>query len=161
MIVEREMDITTVPEGIILHGCNAQGVMGSGVARALRDKWPRIFRPYATGCAQVFDKSQLLGEVFPVRVQDDPLIMVINGITQVDFGADGKRYADIGAISTVVELAIMAAHHAKLPLYIPQIGALRGGLDWEGEVFPAIVEAHDALADEGYDVEIIVCTFKE
>ncbi len=33
-------DIRCVSSGIIVHGCNAQGVMGSGVALALRTTWP-------------------------------------------------------------------------------------------------------------------------
>src|SRR5271167_114181 len=45
-------DITTVDEGIIAHGCNCQGVMGSGVARFLRDKYPQIFPYYQDLCGQ-------------------------------------------------------------------------------------------------------------
>ena len=40
-------DIITSLDDHIVHGCNAQGVMGSGVAKALRDEWPQIFKPYA------------------------------------------------------------------------------------------------------------------
>ena len=36
-------DITTVePPGIIAHGVNCQNIMGSGVAKALFQKWPLV-----------------------------------------------------------------------------------------------------------------------
>lgn len=40
------MDITTATRGIVVHGVNCQGVMGSGVALAIRTKWPQIFESY-------------------------------------------------------------------------------------------------------------------
>ena len=39
-------DICSVNSGIIVHGCNAQGVMGSGVAKAIRLKYPQVFEDY-------------------------------------------------------------------------------------------------------------------
>ena len=29
-------------KGIIMHGCNAQGVMGSGLAKDIRERWPAV-----------------------------------------------------------------------------------------------------------------------
>lgn len=49
-------DITELPNGInvIMHCCNTLNVMGSGVALALKDKWPEVYQAdcdaNAVGC---------------------------------------------------------------------------------------------------------------
>lgn len=32
--------------GILVHGCNCKGVMGSGVAAAIRNRWPDVYKAY-------------------------------------------------------------------------------------------------------------------
>lgn len=39
-------DITTVNWGIIAHGVNCRGRMSSGVAAAIRSKWPIVYDKY-------------------------------------------------------------------------------------------------------------------
>ena len=41
-----QKDITTERHGLIIHGVNCQGVMGSGVALAIRNKWPVVYDEY-------------------------------------------------------------------------------------------------------------------
>lgn len=43
-------DITKAKENIIGHQVNCKGVMGSGVALDLRNKYPAIFDPYKNNC---------------------------------------------------------------------------------------------------------------
>ena len=51
----------------IIHGCNSKGVMGSGVAKVLREKYPRAYQDYN----DVYNNYGLeLGDVI-VSVQDD------------------------------------------------------------------------------------------
>ena len=35
-------DITKATEQVIAHGCNCQGRMGAGVAKAIARKWPKV-----------------------------------------------------------------------------------------------------------------------
>ena len=79
-----------VDRGLIVHGCNAQGVMGSGVAAIVRGRWPEAYDRYI---AQ--NPHYILGEVIPVKVTDR--LIVVNAITQEFFGTD-KRHADYDAI---------------------------------------------------------------
>ena len=39
-------DLLNSPDRIIVHGCNAQGVMGAGVAKAIRTKYPEAYSNY-------------------------------------------------------------------------------------------------------------------
>lgn len=148
MITRRKMDITTVVSGVIVHGCNAQGVMGSGVARALRNKWPQIYDPYRRMCDKERYSQRLLGEVCPVDVSDDPTlpIYVLNGITQQLFGADGKPYADINAIRSVLKKSMDFASQHELDLYLPEIGCGLGGLKWD-DVQQVMHEVHAECAN--------------
>jgi O-acetyl-ADP-ribose deacetylase (regulator of RNase III) len=64
----------------IIHGCNAQGVMGSGVAKAIRDKYPQAYRDYN----DMYNSNGLeLGQIC-VSVQGDGKI-ILNAITQKKF----------------------------------------------------------------------------
>jgi len=39
-------NVLTVQNGIICHQANCQGVMGAGIAKAIRDKWPTVYEIY-------------------------------------------------------------------------------------------------------------------
>lgn len=118
----RKGNLLDVTEGIILHGCNAQRVMGSGVALAVKQKYPEAFRAYIEG-------SQHLGVCTKEWVGDE--LLIINGITQAFYGRDGKRYVNYSAICDVFKESIVTAHAYDYALHFPKIGAGLGGGDWE------------------------------
>lgn len=155
MIQSITKDLTTVTRGIILHGCNAQGVMGSGVAKALRSKWPGIFLGYRNMCDQhAQDKKSLLGMIdlyvdSPLPINNQSLI-IMNAITQLNYGKDGKVYADIKAIKNVLDHAVLIARIYSLPIYMPKIGCGLGGLTFDIDLKPV-------LSSITHDVEIYVC----
>lgn len=147
-------DITQVTHGIIFQGCNARGVMGSGVAKAIRTKWPEVYEPYHAHCASADSRRELLGTVVWVDVTPDDtfgMLMIANGITQLDFGSDGKVYASTDAITQALETAAAYAILYNLPLYLPPVGCGLGGLSWDTDVKPIV----DSLCD--IDVDIFVC----
>lgn len=121
MIEYKKGNLLDVTEGIIVHGCNAQGVMGSGVALGIRNKYPAAYRAY-------MDNTRCLGSSSKEWVTDD--ILVINGITQEFYGRDGKRYVNYAAICKVFEEAVSAARCYSYTLNFPKIGAGLGGGDW-------------------------------
>ena len=148
-------DITTVGgRSVILHGCNDQNRMGSGVAKAIYTKWPEVkekYHQYGDYC----DREKLpmeLGYVSFVWVKDD--IMVLNGITQHKFGYDGNKYARPSAILKCLIKACEWCIATGFQLYIPRIGSGLGGLDWETEVVPLVNSVEMA-----YEMEIIVCDY--
>lgn len=128
-------DITTAnthANNIIVHGCNAQGVMGSGVAAAIRNKWPGTFDEYNSYVrSKGAGNPELLGKVIPYADPDSQII-IANAITQLDFGRDGKKYVSYQAVDsafkTVVEIA--SGFNGSLGIHYPMIGAGLGGGDW-------------------------------
>lgn len=128
-----ERDITTVERGVIAQGVNCQHAMGSGVALAIMRKWPRVYEAYM---ANLFG-GQMLGTAHLINVGNDDL-WIANCYTQEYFGSDGKQYASAEAIHDAFGFVFEHARIYKLPLYLPQIGAGLGGLDWELDVEPII-----------------------
>lgn len=121
-------DLLTVDRGIILHGCNAQGVMGSGVAKLIRAKWPGAYAAYR---AAYEDKGLKPGQTVWYRASADPLLMIGNAITQQFYGRDPSRvYVDYDAVRACMREAGAAARRFNLPVHYPMIGAGLGGGDW-------------------------------
>lgn len=100
MIVQELVgDVTSPTVGIIGHGVNCQGVMGSGVAKAIREKFPQAYTEYKKLCDRTKPES-LLGVTQLVQITDD--LYVANMFTQLNYGADGKQYASIVAIREAI-----------------------------------------------------------
>ena len=103
---EIKKDLTTVTDGIVAHGCNCAGGFGSGIAGAIKNKWPAV-------------------------AQD---LIVANCYTQEFYGPGDRRYADPDAIEACLYQLLEIAMEAELDLYIAKIGCGLGGLSWEHEV---------------------------
>jgi len=125
-------DITAETSGLILHSVNAQGVMGSGVAKAIRNKWPEVYEAYRTHV----QGSAAMGKVQFVSIEDG--LYVANLWGQEFFGNDGKVYADPNAIAKGLATAFEFCDDYNLELKMPKIGGKLGGLNWETQVLPTI-----------------------
>ena len=123
-------DITSVTSGIICHGVNCQGVMGSGVAKAIRNKWPDVYKAYK----QQPTGGDMLGVCHTICVQDEPELIVANCYTQEYYGKDGRVYASIKAIEDSLSYAFFIASTFELTLHSPKIGCGLGGLRWYNKV---------------------------
>ena len=122
-------DILKTKYGFIVHQVNCQGVMGSGLAKSIKEKWPIVFENYK--------KIQVMrpGMVQTVRVNDTkekyPLY-VINLFGQDSYGRFGK-FTEYFAVRSALK-KIKKLREGKLmdiPIYFPyKIGCNRGGGDW-------------------------------
>lgn len=149
MFTEIQKDVTTVQDGIVLHGCNCVGGFGSGVAGAIRRVWPWVYEAFVKNGTG----PHLMGTVDIVTNDAYPELTVINGYTQETCGNDGKRYADIAAVDAVVIGALIHAQVTNKDLYLPKIGAGLGGLSWENEVKPLFLK----VSEEFPEVNMFVC----
>lgn len=117
---------------IIVQGVNCQGVMGSGVAKAIRQKYPEVFDPYST-FVQKFGAGNpdLLGHIAPY-VHEESELIIINAFTQLNFGSDGKKYVSYEAIQSAFKRTIttIAGQGPGVSVHYPMIGAGLGGGDW-------------------------------
>lgn len=116
-----------VTSGHIVHGCNAQGVMGSGVALGVKNTYPGAFENYLMH----YKRNDLkLGVAYPYRVNGE--LMIWNAVTQQHYGS-GKRFTNYEAIATCFEQIEEFITSAGTPteIHIPLIGSDRGGGKWE------------------------------
>ena len=141
---EINKNIVTVQEGIIAHGVNCQKRMNSGVARAIRARWPIVYEKYLS-------TNPTLGFVDFLPIKNN--LIVANCYTQKYYGSDGRRYASISAIENCMDTVIRYAAFLGLNVYIPRIGCGLGGLNWE-EVKPII----KAIEEFYISSEVIVCS---
>lgn len=130
MILIKEGDLFRAPSGIICHQVNCKGVMGRGVAKTFKEKYPFAFSKYKDLCKdRVPDK--LLGTVL-MRYEID------NKWTCCMFAQDDWRghgcntdYAAFDECCDAIKREIKALHLGDITINMPyRIGAGLGGGDW-------------------------------
>ncbi len=137
--------LENVKEGLIVHGCNAQGVMGAGIALAVRNRYPEAFEVYHN---KYLEDGLLLGTITYYRARPsmngrEPLI-VVNAVTQDGFGRD-KRYVDYPAVRRCFkEVAALARVTDVSAVHFPLIGCGLAGGEWS-VIEPIIEETLDGL----------------
>jgi len=113
---------------ILVHGCNAQGVMGSGIAKQIKDKWPGAYESYLNGSMELGD-----GSGYIIKRKS---LAIFNLITQNNYGRDPKQvYVDYDAIRigfrTINYYALIAdLENKQLIINFPLIGCGQANGDW-------------------------------
>lgn len=126
-------DLLETPFEIIAHQVNCMGKMNSGVAKQIRERFPRVYDAYITclkqlGADYLFGKSQIIW-------QDGHSIFNIFG--QYNYGYNGKQYTSYEALDSGFREAINSYRYndsddkRQITIAIPyKIGCDRGGGDW-------------------------------
>ena len=143
MILHRKGNILDSGADIICHQVNCQGAMNSGVAKAIRQKWPKVYTEYKAkcdyeeatvndlygGCENPIDWSEcLLGDIQVVLVDENKA--VINMFAQQYYGYDKKRYTSYDAFWTCLCEIREHITPGKKIAFPARIGCVRGGADW-------------------------------
>jgi hypothetical protein len=120
-----DQDILDVERGIIVHQCNAKGVMGAGLALAIKNKYPMAYKNYRWS----YENGALtLGGVQFVEVKAG--IVVCNLIGQNGYGRVGM-FTDYTAVRNGLELVKIYSDETKLQVYIPyKMSCGLAGGDW-------------------------------
>lgn len=134
MIDKKQMNILDVKEGVIFHGVNCKGVMGSGLAIQIREAYPVVFEKYREFLKETGGK---LGAVQIVQVSET--LQVGNIFSQSNYGRVKEiRYVSYDALDNAFR-SIKASFGKDVPLYFPLIGAGLANGNWE-VIFQMIVE---------------------
>lgn len=134
---------------LILHQVNCQGKMNSGVAKAIREKWPIVFEEYI----KLFSKDFFvvkLGICQPVSISDNQ--KVINMFSQDNYGYDGKMYTSYDAINTCLgKVKDYCVNNGYKRIALPyKMCCCRGGANWD--VIMAMIKAN--FEDSDITIEI-------
>jgi O-acetyl-ADP-ribose deacetylase (regulator of RNase III) len=110
--------------------------MGSGVAKAIREKWPRVYEDYKNE-----EKFKGLYEGSTIYTTVAENLVVASTVTQEFYGRDkSKVYVDYHAIQCCFSWIRRAAENTGLPVHFPLIGCGLANGNW-GVVSSIIEEA--------------------
>ena len=124
-------DILDAPHGIIGHQVNCQMVMGAGLAKQIRTKYPIVFQEYSEVMGK-YPVKRRLGKCQMVQVNQN--LYVANLFGQYHFAPRGQQHTDYGSLG----LALHAlnkwakAKRPDLPIFLPKgLGCGLAGGDWD------------------------------
>lgn len=118
------LDSTT---DIICHQVNCQGKMNSGVAKAIREKYPKVYDEYHNDCIS----GKGLGQIGLVPISNNRYVCNLFG--QDNYGYDGKRYTSYDAVNDgFYKLKVQMLANNLKSLALPYgMSSIRGGANWE------------------------------
>ena len=123
-------DITKIDikdRAIIIHCCNNLGLMGAGVALALRKKWPKVYIQYR----EKYEKEGLeLGEVDFVKINKNLVIANMIGQEGIKTKKD-KIPISYEAIEECLDKIYNIAKKYNAIVIGPKFGAGLAGGDWK------------------------------
>lgn len=129
-------------ENIICHQVNCQGVMGAGVALAIKKKWPEVYTRYSQFCNQVkrgesivnekiLRTEDMLGLILPIKVDDTKDIAVFNFFSQLNYGRGSNQTSLEDFEKCVNKTHALACTENKTVAMPYKIGCGLAGGDWK------------------------------
>ena len=154
MIKHIQCDIFESGADIICHQVNCQGVMNSGIAKQVKNKYPKVYKEYKKLYNEAKeDKEPLLGCVQAVRINDDnPFKYIVNIFSQDNYGYDNKCYTNYEILKQ--SFTVIKEWFEDRVIAIPyKIGCIRGGGDWN-IVYKMIEEVFN-----NSDCKVLICEY--
>lgn len=117
---------------VLVHGCNACGVMGSGIAKQIKDEFYEAYEAY-----KLYEKlyGLNLGEYSQFHFQNKT---IINLVTQDKYLPRDQRHFSYDYFDNGIKSIERYIRSGKIAM--PKIGAGLGGGDWK--VIEAIINSH-------------------
>ena len=127
-------DILSFKKGIIVHGCNSMGRFNKGLAKSIRETYPRVYMDYMYN----FHTGRLKPGINVItKINDD--LYIVSSIIQKYYGNDKNvRYVDYSAVEECFRKINEEFKDSDLPIYIPSIGAGLANGDWK--IIQGIIE---------------------
>lgn len=121
-------DLLNSDEKVIMHDCNDQGIIGSGIALAIKHKWPHVFNDYVEWHLTGRMKMGLFQVSHP---REDNQPQIINAITQTLNRQRNVSYKAMHQIFSALNYFV-DPDNGKIftRVAMPLIGAVRGGGKW-------------------------------
>lgn len=133
----------------ICHQVNCRGVMGAGIAKQIRERWPEVYdsyRDFHEDC--IWQKREMLGKVDFAPIFNTKQT-VINMFCQDNIGYDGNRYTSYDAFATALYNIMYRVDEGAVIGFPKCIGCGLGGGNWA--VISALIEE---VLGQDYDVRI-------
>lgn len=133
---------------IVCHQVNCQGVMGAGLAKQIKIRFPRVFMCYREKCRHIKSGAGGVGDVQFCSVVDKAGYIIANIFGQEGYGQD-KPYTDYASLHKAFNT--IAKTFPSYTIRIPYLmGCGLGGGSWD-TVYQII---QNTLVVSGVEVEI-------
>lgn len=110
---------------IIVHQVNCKGIMGSGIAAQIKERFPNVYgeyhRAYRLG-------TKKLGDCLIVPCEGN--VKIANLYGQDDYGKDGKRYTSYEALRKAMASLATLADYKETIAFPYRMSCDRGGGEW-------------------------------
>lgn len=136
-IVQYNGDLLESGVPIIVHQTNCRGVMGRGIAKTIREKYPEIFLPYHQLCMS--EGRNLLGKTQFLTTHDGTIIA--NCFGQYNYGTTHIQTDYAALEKALFSVANYAVEEDITRVGLPyRIGSALAGGDWD-TVYQIIIRA--------------------
>lgn len=120
-------DIFESDADVILHQVNCRGVMGSGIAKQVREKYPNVYNSYKKACDKL-GAYGVFGKIQVCAINQEKTKFIVNMFSQLNYGYN-YCYTDYSKLKAC--LIKVNNTFAGKTIAIPHlIGCGRGGGDW-------------------------------
>lgn len=136
-------DLTEANADLICHQVNCQGAMNSGVAKSIRNKYPKVYQEYINYVKSYENnKRDLLGKIQIVNLDKNN---IVNIFAQYNYGYSGNCYTSYDAFNNAIlslKNEITSIYKGKeITVAFPyKIGCVRGGANWN--IISSIIQTH-------------------
>ena len=130
-IIYKTGNLLDAQTDVIAHQVNCQGVMGSGVAKQIKEKWPIVFELYSQFWDYEGEGEKCLGKCLMVDISCGFGKWIANLFGQDFYGLD-RRYTNYEALYTSLEsLKKQMEQEFLISVAFPyKMSSDRGGADW-------------------------------
>ena len=137
---------------VLCHQVNCRGVMNNGVAKQVRDRYPKVFEAYKKACDGAGNKNAaLLGGILDVPVSDGGKKFTVCNLFGQDNYGSGFCFTDYKALIACLE-KVKEKHSGKSLAFPYRMSCSIAGGDWR------VVE--EILLDVLDGCDVTVCRYK-
>lgn len=155
MVTVKLGNIMEATEDIICQQVNCQGVMGTGLAKQIRDKYTQVYTEYKKLCDNYKNSRALMGKTLMVKVfcfRQGKFKYIANLFGQYYYGRD-KVYTDYNALRKaficIRKIAISEGKSVAIPY---GIGCGCAGGNWDNVL--------ELIEDEFNDINVTIYKYK-
>lgn len=121
-------DVFSTTAKILAHGANIEGVMGAGVAKTLREKFPKNYNAYKFFCE---NGLAVAGEWYANNDDNPGELIVLNLFTQDKPGRNARYEWVAQSLLNFADFYSEQSFGFGKTIALPEIGSGIGGLEWD------------------------------